>query len=116
MNTIHTPDPTRYPIPRASKPMPIGKRVALAAVGTLGVVAALGLGATIEAVAAPSSVPSSTATAAGLCRGPHGRIIACPGGGGEPSFPSGGTYGEPTNPDGGVCIPDLVRGGCLKPT
>jgi hypothetical protein len=42
MTTIHTPHPTSYAIPHPAKHTSIGKRVALAAIGTIGAAAALG--------------------------------------------------------------------------
>jgi hypothetical protein len=127
MSTNRTLNPTGYPIPRAPKPMPINKRVTLAAVGTLGVAAALGLGGTIQAVAALSSVPGSTVIALGECLGPHGKPIPCPGPGGTVSGPGGGgagsygggAFGNDPDPDtppgswpaeggGGDCVGDEI--------
>jgi hypothetical protein len=68
MSTIHIPDPTSYPIARRVKPMSIGKRVTLAAVGTIGVGAALGLavfehtGPVLAAPAAAIVAPGSSAS------------------------------------------------------
>jgi hypothetical protein len=42
MTTIHTPHPTSYAIPHPAKHTSIGKRVTLAAIGTIGAAAALG--------------------------------------------------------------------------
>ncbi|BBY06942.1 hypothetical protein MNVI_22600 [Mycobacterium noviomagense] len=130
MTTIHTSDRIPYPIPRVPKPIPMGRRVALAAVGTLGVAAALGLGGTIQVGHAPSTVPGSTVTALGPCFGPHRQPIPCPGPGGT----VGGTEGyqgssdtgenpgpvqtgnDPGDPSpGGTCIAEMAREGCHQP-
>ncbi len=68
MSTIHPPDPTSYTIPNRVQPMPIGKRVALAAVATIGVGAALSLaafehtGPVLLAPAAATVAPASSAS------------------------------------------------------
>jgi hypothetical protein len=111
---------------RAPKPMATAKRVTLAAVGTLGVAAALGLGGTAQAVAAPSSGPGSTGIALGTCFDWQGRQIACPppggsffpGGGGAGSYDGGASPSDPvpdTPPDswpaeggGGNCVGDEI--------
>jgi hypothetical protein len=101
MSTHRTLNPTSYPITRRMTPMSIGKRVTLAAVGTLGVAAALGLGGTIQTVAAPSSVPGSAVIALGPCFGPHHEPIPCPGPGQTVDPREGGVGGGGTGGAGG---------------
>jgi hypothetical protein len=130
MTTIHTAGLISYPIPRARKPIPMGRRVAVAAVSTLGVAAVLGLGGTIDVGGTSSSVPGSTVTALGPCFGPHRQPIPCPGSGGTvggtEGYQGSGDTGENPGPvqtgndpgdpsPGGVCIAEMAREGCQHP-
>jgi hypothetical protein len=54
MTTIHTPHPTSYAIPHPAKHTSIGKRVALAAIGTIGAAAALGAAVSAHAGSVPA--------------------------------------------------------------
>jgi hypothetical protein len=89
VNTNHFPDPTGYTIPLEVKPMSIGKRVALAAAGSLVVGAALGLAAFAHTDALPHGAAATIMAPASS---------ANPG----PSAPSSSTiaisYPCPTNP------------------
>ena len=73
MTTIHTPHPTSYAIPHPAKHTSIGKRVALAAIGTIGAAAALGAAVSAHtgsvpapavAVVAPDTVANPPAVSA----------------------------------------------------
>jgi hypothetical protein len=64
VKTIYTADVAPNPTPCAPKQTPIGKRIALAAIGTLGVAAALSLGGTIQISGTPLNAPDSTVIAA----------------------------------------------------
>ena len=55
MTTVHTPHPTSYAIPHPGKHMSIGKRVALAAISTIGAAAALGAAVSAYTGAVPAS-------------------------------------------------------------
>jgi hypothetical protein len=82
------------------------KRVTLAAVGTLGVAAALGLGGMAQAAAAPSSGPGSTVIPLEICFDRLGQQIPCPPPGGTVKGPGGGGAGSyggdrfPNDPSG----------------
>ena len=73
MTTIHTPHPISYATPHPAKHMSISKRVALAAIGTIGAAAALGAAlstytgsvlAPAVAVVAPDTVANPAAVSA----------------------------------------------------
>ena len=76
MTTIHTPHPTSYAIPHPAKHISIGKRAALAAIGTIGAAAALGTavsayGGSIPAPAVAVPAPAVAVVAPDTVANPH---------------------------------------------
>src|ERR1700741_930581 len=104
MSPVYTAPETNHVLPRDAKPMSIGKRIIVAAIGTVGITAALGLA--VEQIGSAPTAPGAAIVASPASTAPAGApgVVAvswCPS---PPTNPGG-----PANPGQPRHLPRVVR-------